>query len=177
MVRAKRTSGPRELPTILAQEFNKLRAVVENLILGDVLLQATVLSIGSTPTNVATTAFKYQIEGIRAAKAAVAAGTAFTATTHDIAADAEAVQEAIYVLSVASGGAITITKGATADEGEAEAPATPANEVKIGEVLIQVAAGATSFDATTDALNEAHLTVTYTPEPAITTDAEDIDTY
>lgn len=131
------------------------------------LLSVPSLGIGSTPANVATSAFSFRVDGTREDKAAVAAGTAFTATTHDIADPDAEPREAIYVLSVAAGGAITITKGADAAADEAVAPATPADEVKIGEVKIQHD-GTAIFDATTDSLAAAHLTVTYTPaEPFV----------
>ena len=90
------------------------------------------------------------------------AEVAFTATTHDIAANASTVQEAYYVLTLNSSGTPTITKGATANTGAGLLPTPPANEAVIGYVRIRVAAGATSFDASTDELDEAHLTVAYT---------------
>lgn len=131
--------------------------------IGDNYLATPVtLAIGSTPANVATSAFDYWLSGTRYEKGAVAAGTAFTATTHDIADPDANPREAIYVLSANAAGTITITKGATAVEDAAVAPATPAGQVKIGEVKVQHD-GTLPFDATTDALNAAHLTVTYTP--------------
>lgn len=89
------------------------------------------------------------------------AEVAFTATTDDITANGAKVQEAKYLVS-ADGSTIKILKGTTADEGASTLPALPAGEVKVGEILIKVAAGATNFDATTDLLDAAHLTVTYT---------------
>lgn len=90
-----------------------------------------------------------------------AAEVGFTATTHDITADATKVQEAIYLLSVDVAGTVSITKGATADEDAAVPPALPAGQAPVGYVLIKVAAGATDFDATTDDLDAAHLTTTF----------------
>lgn len=150
---------------VVRANHNRLVADVQGLLNGDLLISAPTIGIGSTPTNVATGAFVFQIDGVRERKAAVAAGTAFTATTHDIADPTALPREAIYVLSVAVGGTITITKGADAAAGAAVAPATPANEVKLGEVLIQHD-GTAIFDATTDQLDAAHLTVTYTPAAA-----------
>lgn len=90
-----------------------------------------------------------------------ASETAFTATTHDIAADAGKIQERAYLLSVQAGGTIVITPGAIADENLAEPGAVPASEAPMGTVLIKVAAGATPFDATSDLLTASHLTVTF----------------
>lgn len=86
---------------------------------------------------------------------------AFTATTHDITADGATVQEAYYLLTINAGGTVTITKGTTADTGLGELPAAPAGEAVLGWVKLEVAAGAVDFDATTDELDEAHITDTY----------------
>ena len=95
-------------------------------------------------------------------KSKTTAEIAFTATTHDIAPNASSVQEAVYLLSLASDGTATITKGTTATgAGNAVVPQTPSGNVPIGYARIAVAAGATLFDATTDDLDAAHLTVTY----------------
>lgn len=94
--------------------------------------------------------------------AEIAAGeTAFTATTHDIAPDAGLIQEAVYLISVQAGGTVIVTKGTTAGEGLAVPPALPAGEALVGYVTVQVAAGATLFNATTDDLDAAHLTTTF----------------
>lgn len=101
-------------------------------------------------------------KSVGGALAEVAAGeTAFTATTHDIAADADLIQEAVYLVSVQAGGTVIVTKGVTAGEGLAVPPALPAGEGLVGYVTGQVAAGATDFDATTDDLDAAHLTFTF----------------
>lgn len=86
---------------------------------------------------------------------------AFTATTHDITANASLIQEAYYLVSTVDGVDHVITKGTTAGEGLAVPPAIPANAIPLGLVLIQVAAGATDFDATSDDLDAAHLTTTF----------------
>lgn len=87
---------------------------------------------------------------------------AFTATAHDIAADASVVREAVYLITL-NNGTPAITKGVTASgSGKAVVPDPPAGHAPIGHVRIAVAAGATSFDATTDNLDAGHLTVTYT---------------
>lgn len=126
----------------------------------DTILTSPRLGIGTS--NAAqvrnSAAYTYVVGGSIAEDAA--SETAFTATTHDITADASTAQEAWYTLTVASG-TITITKGTTADTGSAT-PADPvANEAVVGFIKIVVAAGATDFDATTDELGESHLTVTY----------------
>jgi hypothetical protein len=89
------------------------------------------------------------------------AEVAFTATTHDITNSTAKIQEAKYLLSIAAGGTVTITMGVIADENESDIPAIPADEVPLGVVTIQVAAGATPFNASTDLLSAAHLTDTY----------------
>lgn len=140
----------------LRTQFNALRTDLITVLSGDYLVTSPALAIGSTPSQVASGAFTYVIDGIQYQKAAVAAGTAFTATTHDIAAD----KEAIFVLSINAGGTITITKGDDADAGSAVAPDTPAGECKMGEV--KVSAVGDTFDATTDSLAETWITDTYT---------------
>ncbi|KKN16088.1 hypothetical protein LCGC14_0979430 [marine sediment metagenome] len=86
---------------------------------------------------------------------------AFTATTHDIAADADTPQERWYLLSSIDGAAVVVTPGTIADEGVAVPPAIPSDAAPIGLVKIVVAAGATPFNATTDLLSASHLTVTF----------------
>lgn len=103
---------------------------------------------------------QYRVAGVLASK--TTAEVDFTATTHDIAPNANTVQEAVYAISLAANGAPTVTKGTTATgAGNAVEPDTPAANTLIGTVRIAVAAGATPFDATSDDLDAAHLTVTY----------------
>lgn len=86
----------------------------------------------------------------------------FTATTHDIAADASTVQEAVYLLCLDAAGTGSLVKGATASgSGKALIPSVPASKCAIGAVRIAVAAGATPFDASSDDLSAAHITDTY----------------
>lgn len=105
-----------------------------------------------------TTAFQYL--GVLYSK--TTAEVAFTATTHDIAPHATLVQEAVYLYSLQTDGDVTVTMGTIASgSGTAQIPKTPSGEVAIGYLRLAVAAGATLFDATTDELDEAHLTDTY----------------
>ena len=89
------------------------------------------------------------------------AEVAFTATTHDIAADAGAAQERWYLLSIVAAGTVTITAGKAGAVGAGTFPATPSGGTPIGAVRLEIAAGATIFDATTDELDEAHITDEY----------------
>lgn len=90
------------------------------------------------------------------------AETAFTATTHDIAANASAVQEAVYLVVADSAGTITLVMGDIATgAGNALIPACPAGKVALGYARIAIAAGATAFDASSDDLDAAHITDTY----------------
>ena len=102
----------------------------------------------------------YSLNGIIYTK--TTAEVAFTATTHDITADASAIQERCYLMSLQADGTATITAGTVASgSGNATVPATPANETPIGYLRLAVAAGSTDFDASTDLLSAAHLTDTY----------------
>lgn len=95
-------------------------------------------------------------------KAKTTAEVAFTATSHDIAANASTVQEAVYLLSVIADGTVTVTMGDIATgAGNAKIPEIPSGKTPIGYVRVAVAAGSTKFDATSDDLDAAHLTVTY----------------
>ena len=143
----------------LRTQFTALLADRDALLNATGLLTTPTLGIGSTKTQVASVAFNHQIDGVRSTRNAVAAGTAFTATTHDIADG----YHRIFVLSCVTGatGTITITPGtATLQAAVVEAPATPSGQVKMGEV--KIAATGAIFDATTNDLDAAHLTVTYT---------------
>ncbi len=146
---------------VLRQEINAIRA---DAIAGrSGLLGSPALAIGSTKPRIATGAFYFTIAGVLELKAAVAAGTAFTDTTHDIA-DPDALgREAIYVVSIAAGGTITITMGSVAALTEAVAPSVPASGLYLGQVLV-AHNGSAVFNANTDDLDAAHLTVTYTSQ-------------
>lgn len=95
-------------------------------------------------------------------KSKATAEVVFTATTDDITADASTVQERCYVLSLQADGTPTLTPGTVASgTGNAVVPDAPAAETGIGYLRLAVAAGSTDFDATTDELDEGHLTDTY----------------
>lgn len=124
-------------------------------------LSAPGLAIGTSKPQVKiTNTTVYLHNGIFKSK--TTADTAFTATTHDIPANASTVQEACYLISLAANGAVTITMGAIATgSGKALLPEIPDGKTPIGYVRVAVSAGATPFDASTDNLDAAHLTVTY----------------
>lgn len=156
----------------LAGIVNGLAAYV-NTVTGDALFSDPGLAIGTDKTKVLHDALLYQVDGVRHY---IATGeVAFTATTHDIADPDTDPREAIYVLSAGHSETVTITKGDDAADGEAVAPATPADHVKFGEVLIQHN-GSAIFNASTDELDAAHLTVTYTDEEEVEVTPPDIDT-
>ena len=102
----------------------------------------------------------YSSNGI--GKSKTTAAVAFTATTHDITASASTVQEACYLVTLASDGTPTVTMGTVSTgAGTALLPSVPSGGTPIGFARIAVAAGSTIFDATSDDLDAAHLTVTY----------------
>lgn len=125
------------------------------------------LAIGSsskTKVKIATNSTGgYSVAGVLYAFPA-AQEVDFTATEHDIEADAATVQERYYLVCLDAAGTATIIAGEQADTGEGKLPEwedIPATVCPIGYVKLQVAAGSTDFDATTDELDEAHITDTY----------------
>ena len=95
-------------------------------------------------------------------KSKTTAELAFTATSMDIAPNADAVQEACYLMCLAADGTPSFTMGAIASgAGNAVLPEVPADKTPVGYVRIAVEAGATLFNASTDDLDASHLTVTY----------------
>jgi hypothetical protein len=120
------------------------------------------IAIGTTSAaavKIATTT-TFTINSV--AKSKTTAEVAFTATTHDIAADASNVKEACYLLCLNTSGTPTLTMGDIAvGAGNAQWPARPQNLCAIGGVRIAVAAGATNFTAATSLLSATQLTVTY----------------
>jgi hypothetical protein len=97
-------------------------------------------------------------------KSKTTAEVAFTATTHDISADADTIQERYYVLCLAADGTPSLVAGAQADSGEGKLPEwedISSSVAPIGYVKIAIAAGSTPFDASTDLLDAGHITDTY----------------
>lgn len=125
------------------------------------MLASPVVAIGTTSkATIKTTTAIAVINGVLVS--VTGAETAFTATTHDIAASASAVQEAVYLVVSDSAATLSLVMGEIASgAGNAVIPECPAGKIALGYLRLAVAAGATSFDATTDELDEAHLTDTY----------------
>jgi hypothetical protein len=116
------------------------------LVIGSV--SAAKVKIGNTVTYLSGGLFKSK----------ASAEVAFTATTHDIPANALTAQEAVYLLTLAADGTPTLTMGAIATgAGNALLPERPATGTPIGYVRIKVGAGATKFTAGTDVLTASHI--------------------
>jgi hypothetical protein len=129
---------------------------LDELRTGEMLIGSHLPSIGTTDTQLANYRCVGYFDGAGATPielAATAAGTAFTATTHDVATGSK---WGLFKLSIQTGGTITITPSAALNyDTEALAlaaiPATPANEISLGHITVQSTSGAI-WDATTDAL-------------------------
>lgn len=119
------------------------------------------LAIGTSSTSAVkvVNTVTYLSGGVFKSKSS--AEVAFTATTHDIPANGTKAQEAKYLVCVDGSGTLSLTMGAIADSGASVLPEIPTGLTPIGYVKVSVAAGSTPFDASTDALSAAHLTVTY----------------
>lgn len=144
----------------LRMHYNLLRAALVACLTGAGLISAPTLAEGtSSKKELKHATCNFRALGFQ--EALTGAEVAFTATTHDVLDPDALARGAIFVASVAQGGTVTITKGADALAGAEVAPDTPANECKLGEVLIQHN-GTAIFNATTDDLDAAHLTVVYT---------------
>lgn len=90
------------------------------------------------------------------------AEVAFTATTHDIPADADTVQEAIYLLCLNAAGTATLHMGEiVSGSGNALLPEIPSAVTPIGYARVAVEAGAVDFNAVTDSLAETWITDTF----------------
>lgn len=172
MPKGVRTVSKGDSSEVLRKEFNKV-VNAEIARLRNLVLSAAGLAIGTTSAAAVkiSNTVTYLIDGVFKSK--TTAEVAFTATTHDIAADAAAVQEAVYLVTLAADGTPTLTMGTIASgAGNAALPDAPTDEAVIGHVRVAVAAGATDFDAGTDLLSAAHLTVTYTDTGLLTSAAE-----
>lgn len=165
-VRAMETGGSNHETTV---NLNKLVDDVENLrravsyMMPGVVLTAPATKTGTTSAKAwRNEAFTYATRGLIESKAA--AETAFTATTHDVAAS----KEAWFVLSIAAGGTLTITKAADQTIGTVVLPSGPDNQVVVA--YLQIVTGTTGFDATTDDLAVAGTIITsltFTDAPAV----------
>lgn len=143
-----------DLETIRAQ-LESLRSI---LLSGPLGSAAPGLAIGTTSKKEVkiANAVTLLVQGAPATVTAQEVG--FTATTHDIAAD----KASYYALSADSQGTVVITKGADAAPGSAAKPAVPDGDTILGFVLIETdGTSGDVFDATTDDLDAAKLTVTY----------------
>lgn len=148
----------------LIDDVERLRAALGRTSAG-ILTSAPGLTIGTTAdTALKTVEFTMVIRGETVTVSA--AETAFTATTHDIADPDADPREAYYTLSANASGTLTITKGDTAAADAAVKKAAPVDEVLVGWVKIQHD-GTAIFDASTNALDAAHLTVTYEDAPVM----------
>ena len=126
-----------------------------------VALTSAGLAIGSSSKKAVLIANTVSYFNAGAIKNKTTAEVAFTATTHDITADAGAAQERWYLLALAANGTPSITAGVQGAVGSGTYPVTPSGETPIGLVRLEIAAGSTIFDATTDDLDEAHITDNY----------------
>lgn len=110
----------------------------------DGIINATALGVGTTPTQVASTAFQYRIDGVPYHKAAVAAGTPFSAADAiNAGAAAAGFFWGIWAVQVDAAGTVT-TKSPAADQvyaSEASAiaalPVADAGKVVIGYVTVK----------------------------------------
>lgn len=116
----------------------------------DSVLSSAGLAIGTSSkakVKIVNT-FYYIIDGVLYSK--TTAEVAFTATTHDVAAD----KFAVFVLSIDAAGTVTMTKSADADTlAEVVLPAVPDDEVVVGLVIINPT-GTGIFDASTTELDD-----------------------
>lgn len=133
-----------------------------NVVNNDKLLGNPTLVIGSSSKKkIKNSAFSVMRDGVISIVASTE--TDFTATTDDLAISTGAV----YLIYLDATNTIKILKGtATAGGTGAVCPATPSGGMKIGEVKLVVTADAI-FNATTDDLDSAHITDTYTNKMAV----------
>jgi len=130
--------------------------------LKNMCLSAAGLVIGSGSKKKVKIANTVTYLSDRIFKSKTTAEVDFTATTHDIAANASSVQEAMYLITLSANGTPTVTMGTVSTgAGTAKLPEIPSTGTPIGAVRVAVAAGSTIFDATSDDLDAVHLTVTY----------------
>lgn len=131
----------------LREEFNNLAWQVAHSMPGVVLSDPALKAGTSSDITLRTETFTFTFRGL--VVSAAAAETAFTDTTHDVAAS----KEAWFVLSVQTDGTtFTITKAADQTIGTKVLPTAPDNEVIVG--YLGMVSGASGFNANTDTLEE-----------------------
>lgn len=138
-----------------------LFTAIKNFLTNNVVMSSPALAIGSTPANVASGAFYYQIDGVQYTKTAVAAGTA---PGNDV------IPEDKYgavALDIDAAGTITVAEAAANATGYLSPalaiegiPAVSSTKVRMGYVTATKSDGAFTFGTT--ALNAANSTVAYT---------------
>jgi hypothetical protein len=131
---------------------------------GTTLLSDPGLAIGSTPANLASGAFSFSINGMSYTKAAVAAGTALTATV------VPQNKYGAFGLQIPSGGTLAVIDAAANATGYASAAlalaawkavAPTAANVVLGCVIVICTSG--TFTGATTSLAAAGVTATYVP--------------
>ena len=131
----------------LRKRFNELVSTLSYSVGLNFLTSAPSTKTGTT-SNLTwrSEAFTAIVGGVNVSKAA--AETAFTQTTHDIA----AAKEAWFVLCMVAGGTITIVKAADQTIGTILLPAPTASSVVLGHLQIVTKAAGTGFVAATTPL-------------------------
>lgn len=157
--------------------YNKNLKDILNDIIGQVNNQGGMAIVGSPALAIGSSSKAKVLNGaftvVRDGVVSTIAGgeTAFTATTHDLVDG----YGAVYNIYLNASNAIIILKGTPTLAGtDAVCPSTPAGGLKLGEVKV-VCSGAI-FNATTDDLDAATLTVTYankTDVPLVWSDYSD----
>jgi hypothetical protein len=135
-----------ELSNEIKADYNALQAILTT----DNIITATALSTGSTPENIASTAFSYRIDGAPANKAAVAAGTAFSAADTINTGAAGGVFWGVWLVQIDIAGTISTKPGGGLSDqvyasevlAIAALPAATAANAAIGYVTIAATAGA-----------------------------------
>jgi len=133
---------------------------IQTALKGTNVINVFTLSKGSTPENVATTAGQFRIDGVTYTKAAVPAGTAFSAADTINTAGAAGKKWGAWNVQIVGAGTIT-TKAVGADQSYttealaiAALPAVETGKLIIGYVTVQ-AKEATKWTAGTDDLTAA----------------------
>lgn len=154
------------------REINALVADVETLRAELVALYAAQLAggvaVSAAPNaaigtvsaaEIAIDAFTVVVKGVPVSVSAQE--VAFTATTHDIADPDTNPREANFLLCINGAGTPVLAKGADAAAAAAVDPNVPTGTVAVARINIQHD-GSAIFNATTDDLDAAHLTATFT---------------